>query len=266
MVSKLAILWIPVLGSAGVLHDAVQRCEVPEVKQMLAGGAPVNEMDGALDTPLHLAIRSGKPVCVYLLLAAGANPYPPDRAGATPALLARRFPAGSIHDEMSFLLERPAVVKEGLHFAIQRGNADITKLLLDAGIDPNQPNSQGSTPLHDAALRGDVSLLQVLLEHGAVTAVVDKDGFLPLHLAALSGKPEAISALLAHGAKLSAVTRDTGETALHIAAAWGRLDALRILLAAGADRLAKDSKGRTPLDRAAEANFPEAAALLKPAK
>jgi ankyrin repeat protein len=265
MVSKLAFLFLPVLGSAGVLHEAVQRCEVPEIKQMLAAGASANEMDGALDAPLHLAVRSGKPVCVYLLLAAGANPYPPDRAGATPHLLARRYPAGTIHDEMSFLLEGPALVRD-VSYAIERGNADITRLLLDAGIDPNEPDSQGSAPLHHAALRGDLSVLEVLLDHGAAKEIFDKDGFLPLHLAALSGKPEVVSALLARGGKVSAVTRDSGESALHIAAAWGRLEVVRVLLASGADRQAKDSRGRTPLDRAGGANFPEVAALLRAAQ
>ena len=88
----------------------------------------------------------------------------------------------------------------------------------------------------------------------------------PLHLAALSGKAEAVSALVARGAKTSALTRDTGESALHIAAAWGRLEALRGLIASGADRSAKDCRGRTPLERAAENNFSEIARALQAAR
>jgi ankyrin repeat protein len=233
---------------------------------MLASGVAVNEMNRALDTPLHFAVRAGKPACAYLLLAAGANPYPPNRAGATPHLLARRYPPGEVQQELVFLLERPGVVREGLRYAVQRGEANMTRLLLEVGLDPNAVDAQGSVPMHDAALRGNVAVVDVLLASGAAVEVFDRDGFLPLHLAALSGKAEVIGVLLAHGAKVSARTRETQETALHIAAAWGRVDAVRVLLAAGADRLVKDSRGRTPLDRAAESGFGEATLLLRAPK
>ena len=101
-------------------------------------------------------------------------------------------------------------------------------------------------------------LVEVLLARGAATEFFDKDGFLPLHLAALSGKPD-VTALRGHGAKVSALTRDTKESAL-------KLEAVRVLLESGADRRAKDSKGRTPLDRAAEGNFSEIVVLLRVAK
>ena len=263
MFSKLPFFFLPLMSFAGVLNEAVARCDLAEIQQMIAARAPVSEMDGALDTPLHVAIRAGKAACVYLLLAASANPYPPNRAGDTPALLARRYPAGTIHDEMSFLLERPEVARQGLAYAVQRGSADIARLLLEAGLDPNEPDSQGSAPLHHAALRGDAAVIDVLLSRGAKTEVADRDGFLPLHLAALSGNEEAIRTLLAHGAKVSALTRETHESALHIAAAWGRIDVVRVLLASGANALVKDAKGRIPLDRAMEGNFEDVVRLWR---
>ena len=121
MLSKLAFLAVSALCCAAAeLHEAVERCDVPLVRQIIVEGAAISEMNGALDTPLHVAVRAGKPACVYLLLAAGANRYPPNRAGATPSLLARRYPAGEIQEEMSFLLERPDIVRDGLHL---RGRA-----------------------------------------------------------------------------------------------------------------------------------------------
>jgi ankyrin repeat protein len=72
--------------------------------------------------------------------------------------------------------------------------------------------------------------------------------------------------LLGGGAKVSALTRDSGESALHLAAAWGRIEAAQVLLASGANKSARDQKGRTPLDRAAENNFDEIVAALKASK
>ena len=251
---------------ANELYDAVQKCELPTVKNMIAAGSLVNDMNAALDTPLHVAVRAGRPACVYLLLAAGANPYPPNRAGETPHLLARQYPAGVIHDQMLFLFDRPALLNQPLTYAITRGDANITRLLLDVGLDPNAAGADGSTPLHHAALTGNVPAIEVLLSHGAATEAFDRDGFLPLHLAALAGKSAAVTALLAGGANMSAVTRDSGESALHLAAAWGRLEAVKTLLTSGANKSARDKKGRTPLDRAVENQFDEIAPFLKTSK
>src|SRR5258707_1377627 len=188
--------------AANELYDAVQTCELPTVKNMIAAGGVVNDMNAALDTPLHVAVRAGKPACVYLLLAAGANPYPPNRAGATAHLLARQYPAGVIRDQMLFLFERPALLNQPLTYAITRGDGNITRLLLDVGLDPNAAGADGSTPLHHAALTGNVPAMEVLLAHGAVTEAFDRDGFLPLHLAARAGKSAAVTALLEGGARV----------------------------------------------------------------
>ena len=249
--------------AANELYDAVQTCELPAIKQMIVAGSSVNDMNAALDTPLHVAVRAGKPACVYLLLAAGANPYPPNRAGKTPHLLARQYPEGVIHDQMLFLFERPALLKQPLTYAITRGDANITRLLLDVGLDPNAAGADGTTPLHHAALTGNAPAIEVLLAHGAATEAFDHDGFLPLHLAALAGKSTAATALLAGGANVSAVTRDSGESALHLAAAWGRIEAVQVLLTSGANKSARDKKGRTPLDHAAENHFDEIVRAVK---
>ncbi len=115
MLSKLAFLAAPALCCAADtgLHEAVRTCEIPVVEQLIGSGAPVNEKDPAWNTPLNEAVRSGKPACVYLLLAADANRYPPNHAGQTAHLLARLYPPGAIHDEMIFLLERLGAIREG---------------------------------------------------------------------------------------------------------------------------------------------------------
>ena len=50
-----------------------------------------------------------------------------------------------------------------LHTAVQNGNIEIVKLLLDAGHDPNEANAEGLTPLHIAAQTGNAGIATLLV-------------------------------------------------------------------------------------------------------
>ncbi|EZA52531.1 uncharacterized protein LOC105281834 [Ooceraea biroi] len=54
-----------------------------------------------------------------------------------------------------------------LHWAACYGNKDIITCLIDKGADVNAENGCGATPLHDAVNRGDVAICQELLQAGA---------------------------------------------------------------------------------------------------
>jgi ankyrin repeat protein len=64
-----------------------------------------------------------------------------------------------------------------LALAAQFGHADVVRLLLDAGEDPNRYNPVGchahSTPMHQAALAGHAEVVRLLLERGARLDVED---------------------------------------------------------------------------------------------
>ncbi len=64
-----------------------------------------------------------------------------------------------------------------LSLASQFGRAEIVRMLLDAGEDPNRFNSVGanshSTPLHQAAHAGHFDVVRLLVEHGARLDVKD---------------------------------------------------------------------------------------------
>jgi hypothetical protein len=49
-----------------------------------------------------------------------------------------------------------------LHLAVQNGNIDIVKMLLDAGHDINAVNADGQTPLHIAVQMGHTEIVQLL--------------------------------------------------------------------------------------------------------
>lgn len=52
-----------------------------------------------------------------------------------------------------------------LHLAVQNGNIDIVKMLLKAGHNPNEVNTEGLTPLHIAVQMGHTEIVQLLAAH-----------------------------------------------------------------------------------------------------
>ncbi len=122
-----------------------------------------------------------------------------------------------------------------LHWAVQRGDLDMTRLLLHAGANAGAANRYGATPLTIAALGGSPAIVGVLLASGVNPNVPLPDGQTPLMLAARLGNPAVIDELVTRGADLNARERVLGETALIWAAAENHGDAIRVLAAHGAE-------------------------------
>ena len=157
---------------------------------------------------------------VRALLAKGADPNVPDRAGRT-----------------------------AVHGAAAISAAETMQALLDAGGNPNRRDKDGNTPLHLASvaarLIGAVATIRLLLRAEADPGIANGEGRTALHLVvAHYEQPEVVEALLAHGA--DANRRDRwGSTPLHAALGhnpgwpgWsgaGFPGIVRALLAGGAD-------------------------------
>jgi hypothetical protein len=88
------------------------------------------------------------------------------------------------------------------------------------------------------------------------------DDFTPLIVAVQEGRDEVAAYLLSKGANVQADDWLQGWTPLHIAARRGDLNMAKLLLKHGAKLTAKDARGRTPLDLAAEEKRPEVVELL----
>ncbi len=74
-----------------------------------------------------------------------------------------------------------------INSAVAANNAEITKLLLEAGADVNVAQYGGVTPLHSAASHGNIELIILLLEAGASISARTDDGKTPSLLAADKG-------------------------------------------------------------------------------
>ncbi|WP_101102137.1 ankyrin repeat domain-containing protein [Macromonas bipunctata] len=158
--------------------------------------------------------------------------------------LVRQGFSANAHDAQRNPVLCLAIQHDALHIA--------TWLVRQPGINLEQANTRGETPLMLAAVRGHTALVQTLLEQGAQP---NRPGWTALHYAASHTGDAAlaiIGLLLEHSAYIDAESPN-GTTPLMMAARYGLSDAVTLLLQAGADPQLKNQQGLTALDFAREA-------------
>lgn len=145
--------------------------------------------------------------------------------------------------------------KNLLHLATESGYSDILFDLVTAGVDINQADAYGDTPLHSATRYGCAyehkdepgvcASMSTLLELRADPNRKNNVGHAPLHLA---GSQKTAQLLVEHKADIEAVESYNGDTPLLYAARRSRYGQVAVLLVYGAHTKACDSEGRTALE------------------
>jgi len=153
-----------VLGDGRGLQFRVRTDGDDELEQelLIAAGHRVEGLSGVGETPLMLASSFGHASIVHVLLAAGARPDQKDEFDNT-----------------------------ALHFASATGGPEsenITRALLEAGVDVDVRGYRGRTPLFSAAELGNVEVTEILLAAGADPSLKDDDGETIESLACLCSK------------------------------------------------------------------------------
>ena len=154
------------------------------------------------------------------------------------------------------LLERgadPNIRDEGdnafpIHFAAERGNLPVVRLLIDHGADPvgagttHQLDALGWAVCFD--IEPQLEVARYLLDHGAKHTI---------HSAVAMGDVAAIRQLVANGADINQPMDHTNRrrTPMHLAVLKRQPASLAALIEAGADMNATDAVGLRPLDHAA---------------
>ena len=121
-----------------------------------------------------------------------------------------------------------------IHQACEEGDTEEVERLIRAGVDVNNKENDGVTPIHCAAENGHTDTVQLLLDHGANVNVKDAEGYTPISEAAENGHRDTVRLLLDHGANVDAED-DEGDTPISQAANNGHTDTVKLLLSAGAD-------------------------------
>jgi ankyrin repeat protein len=117
---------------------------------------------------------------------------------------------------------------------IQSGDRRAALAMVAEGIDVNEAQPDGTTPLHWAVYRVDPELAAALLDKGARANVVNKYGASPLAEAVNVANTELVGMLLGAGADANVANED-GQTALMLAARTGDVAVARLLVQHGAD-------------------------------
>lgn len=247
------------------LASSIAEGNMAHIKNFFASNpSEINDPIQDNDTALHIAARTRWPGLVDFLLRNGANPNIPStngdtalhiaadnqqteicqiliNAGANPALKNDQQLSAidifSFHGMEKLAIQCIETSKEAgfsLHLAALSGEVNLTKILIEKGVNIHSLGHNGLTPLQNAVTanfrktkKSKIAIVDALLEKGAFPNTPSQP---PLHLeAASSGNERVIDMLLNHGAN-PGQKDENGKTPLHLAATAGNIDAILCLL------------------------------------
>jgi ankyrin repeat protein len=208
------------------------------------------------------AVRSGDSVALAHLLTGDRRLAAARNADGISIVLIACYHRQTALVEMLLAVGEPLDIFEAS--AVPTGTEQGTALLRANSALVNAFSSDGFTPLHLAAYFGQADMARVLLAHGADPDAVSRNpmALRPLHSAAASRALGIATSLLAGGADVNA-KQHGGWTPLHGAAGNGDLSMTELLVARSADLTILSDDGRSPLDLAVEKGHEPVAARLR---
>lgn len=156
-------------------------------------------------TPLsELAIRWGDPLVMQVLQDFGATFDSVDPSNDKPHPVWHAIQEGQYASikqmlDNGFDLNYTYRGISLLQCAIEAGNTEVARLLMDAGANAGTSDSHGWSPLHSAAFSGDVDALLLALDRAKDHSPKDEYGWTPLDVAAFYKHDELIKLLDPNG-------------------------------------------------------------------
>jgi len=246
-------------------QGAAQNGNIEMIKLLEDNGFPMDE--NTYYRALKIAIVYNQREVIKYTLDRGADPdYVDNRFADNDSLLEICATNGNV-EILKLLDEYGVTIKtkdsDALANAVDAGNYEIAKYLLEKGMDVNShrkydDGSESFTAWFEAGGHGYFDMIKLLLAHGA--DINDKSAIMLTRYA--KGSEHITKYLIENGADVD-IRGSENNTALCIAALNHRTENAKMLLEAGADTTLKNDEGKTALDIAKKENAKEIVELLE---
>ena len=273
-----------------LLNDSVWWGNLLEVKLHIYAGTDLEQEDADGCTAVMNAAYHQLLDILKLLIEHEADLSAGDKAERTALdwAIIVQFTEG---EELLRENDAPSGAEKSFIAAIQTGNIEAVKTLLDAGADVNEPAYTTKTPLHYAAHSISLDVLKLLISSGADLEARTEQGYTPLMYTGFQNSADNCRVLLEAGANPNTldvlwqwspldhaldsgasdvvkVIREAGGVAgprmtMHEAAYLGNNKNVGVHLFFGTDINLLDDIGETPLDAAARGRKHNTVAFLK---
>jgi ankyrin repeat protein len=188
------------------LHEAVAGGFLEVVSFLLDHGADKHAVDAMGVTIWHEAAGNGSVDLLNVLVQHGVSLHPSGEQHQVDRVMARHpFHYAAVEGRAAFI---EAMLAKGLvdvnmtdadnctavYYAAANGHADVLKVLLAHGGDPNVCSIRRS-PLHCAVEWRRLDCIRLLLSHGALIGAKDKDELTPMAIAQQRQDAEVVACL-----------------------------------------------------------------------
>ena len=238
------------------LHIACMKGHLPIVQYLIEdAGVDKNAEDNLfLSTALHIACEYGNcGVVQYLIEKASLDMDAKDIRGRKPLHIAceeNQLPVIHYFIKKLNITDPPQNFESNIHVATETGNFNSVQYLIEKlGIDKDDRDINGVTPLHLACRYGFLHIVQYLIEkQGANKEAKTKDMFkyTPLLFACANNHIEIVIYLVDKAKANIDAADGMGNTALHFASSQGNSDMVKFLISRGCNKKVKNQKGNKP--------------------